>query len=113
MDNQFQRLNPDEVVSTSGKIMELSRTFKISELFDELNSMFESHFGSGDMQLLFDEGLDSEVLKLGATNWQTGKIRLSVEFSPVVDKISESSKLEANPQASPLEDIRQMVTEGS
>ncbi|NJN90572.1 MAG: hypothetical protein HC878_09525 [Leptolyngbyaceae cyanobacterium SL_5_14] len=40
--------------------------------------------------------MSCEVLKFGERNWQTGKIRVSIEFCPDVPK-------------SPLDDIRQTI----
>ncbi len=51
----------------------------------------------------FVNGLDGEVLKIGAKDWQKGKlrIRVTVEFCPDELKISEPE--------SPLDDLRQMI----
>ena len=51
----------------------------------------------------FENGLDGEVLKIGAKGWQKGKlkIRVSVEFYPDEPEISEPE--------SPLDDIRKMM----
>ncbi len=53
----------------------------------------------------FGNGLDGEVLKIGAKGWQKGKlrIRVSVEFCPDEPEISEPE--------SPLDDLRQMINQ--
>jgi hypothetical protein len=53
----------------------------------------------------FENGLDGEVLKIGAKGWRKGKlkIRVSVEFYPDEPEISEPE--------SPLDDIRQMMNQ--
>ena len=53
----------------------------------------------------FGNGLDGEVLKIGAKGWQKGKlkIRVTAEFYPDEPEISEPE--------SPLDDIRQMINQ--
>jgi hypothetical protein len=53
----------------------------------------------------FGNGLDGEVLKIGAKGWQKGKLRIkvSLEFHPDEPEISEPE--------SPLDDLRQMINQ--
>ncbi|MFB2882200.1 KGK domain-containing protein [Floridanema aerugineum] len=55
------------------------------------------------MQKLLGDGLDAEVLKIGAKGWQKGKIRVRVtlEFEPEEPEIIETE--------SPLDDLRRMM----
>jgi len=59
------------------------------------------------------EGLDCEILKIGAKGWQKGKIkiRVSVEFCPDKPEIEEAPEI-TEPE-SPLDDIRRMINEVS
>jgi hypothetical protein len=53
----------------------------------------------------FNEGKKCEILKLGSTEWQKGKVRLKVivEFCPEEPEVSEPE--------SPLDDLRQKLME--
>ncbi|OKH33931.1 hypothetical protein NIES2119_21800 [[Phormidium ambiguum] IAM M-71] len=58
-------------------------------------------------QKLLIDGLDAEILKIGAKGWQKGKIRVRVtlEFEP--------DEPETNEPESPLDDLRRMMNENS
>ncbi len=63
----------------------------------------------------FGDGIDCEVLKIGAKGWQKGKVKInlqvSLEFSPdepEVEEIPEITQLE-----SPLDDMRRMISQDS
>lgn len=57
----------------------------------------------------FTDGVDCEILKLGAEGWQKGKVRIklkvSLEFCPDEPEIAQPE--------SPLDDIRRMMKENS
>lgn len=55
----------------------------------------------------FGEGVNCEILKIGAKGWQKGKLRIRVtlEFCPDEPEISQPE--------SPLDDIRRMINEDS
>ncbi len=57
------------------------------------------------------DGVDCEILKIGAKGWQKGKIkiRVSVEFCPDEPEIEEAPQI-TEPE-SPLDDIRRMINE--
>jgi KGK domain len=59
------------------------------------------------------DGIDCEILKIGAKGWQKGKIkiRVNVEFCPDEPEIEEALKI-TEPE-SPLDDIRRMINEVS
>lgn len=68
----------------------------------------------------FRDGIDCEILKLGAKGWQKGKVKInlkvSLEFCPDesdVEETLESSQLVINQTKSPLDDIRQMMNGNS
>jgi len=57
------------------------------------------------------DGIDCEILKIGAKGWQKGKIRIrvSVEFIPDEPEIEQTP--ETTHPESPLDDIRRMINE--
>lgn len=64
----------------------------------------------------FDEGMDCEILKIGAKDWQKGKFRLKVtlEFipdEPEVEGRSANNEQKINEPESPLDDLRQMLNQ--
>ena len=58
-----------------------------------------------NMSNLLGDGLDSEILKIGAKGWQKGKLRIKVtiEFCPDQSEIPQPE--------SPLDDLRQMLNQ--
>jgi len=61
----------------------------------------------------FGEGIDCEILRVGANGWKKGKIKLklnvTIEFcpdEPKVEETSENNQLEISPPQLPLEDLR-------
>ena len=54
---------------------------------------------------LLDDGLYSEILKIGAKGWQKGKLRIkiTIEFCPDQSEIAQPE--------SPLDDLRQMLNQ--
>lgn len=66
----------------------------------------------------FGDGMNCEVLKINSKGWKKGKVRIrvSLEFcpdEPDVEEIPVSNQLEINQPESPLDDIRQMMNQGS
>ena len=61
--------------------------------------------GASATKTILEDGVDGEVLRIGAKGWQKGKwrIKVSLEFSPDEPEISEPE--------SPLDDIRQMMNQ--
>jgi hypothetical protein len=82
MYNRFEPLSHSEVVSVSAntfKLLNLSTTFKITELLESIKKCIESD--ALEIQL-FQEGIPCEVLKFNSQSWQKGKVRITVEFCP-------------------------------
>ena len=64
----------------------------------------------------FGEGIDCEILQLGSTNWQKGKvkIKLSVEFYAEEDlPINNSENIKITEPESPLDDLRRLINKSS
>ncbi|MEG3974268.1 KGK domain-containing protein [Microcoleus sp. herbarium8] len=67
-------------------------------------------------QKWFGEGIDCEILRVGAQGWQKGKIKLklnvTIEFcpdEPKVEETPENNQLEISPPESPLDDLRRQL----
>ncbi|MBE9201882.1 MULTISPECIES: KGK domain-containing protein [unclassified Nodularia (in: cyanobacteria)] len=97
MSNKFEHLNHNEVVSVKPETfnnLDVSQTFKVSDLLRAIMECVEAD--NTNEAPLYSKGLNCEVLKLGAMRWQTGKIRLCLEFCP-------------DEAESPLDDMRQQL----
>lgn len=88
MDNQFEPLMSGEVISVD-RPEEFSighKTFKAREFIEALKREFlKQNSGSlSEEQIgwLTDRGIECQALKFGASGWQKGKIRISLEFLP-------------------------------
>ena len=64
----------------------------------------------------FGQGIDCEILRVGAQGWKKGKIRLklnvTIEFSPdepEVEEIPEKNESETSQPESPLDDLRRQL----
>jgi len=96
------------------KLFYYTSTFRMDNFLAKIKQAF-SGVSEEELRSLFDEGVDCEILKPGAS-WQKGKIRLHLEFCSDALELSEipaDNALESSQPESPLADIRQMVTEGS
>ncbi|MGI8505169.1 MAG: KGK domain-containing protein [Hassallia sp.] len=112
----------DDVCSSSDnamfKVGKLRQTIKqafIGSIQKALNDVLKSavlEFYTHTKDWLGD-GIDCEILKIGAKGWQKGKIkiRVNVEFCPDEPEIEEA--LEITEPESPLDDIRRMINEVS
>lgn len=115
----LENCNDDDVLSNNGNLMFKIRRLKeaLKESFANeipnalettLRAKFISQFSFGT-HFWFEKDNDNsqfwEILRLGANNWQKGKlrVRVSVEFVP-----DEPENLE-----SPLDDIRKSINEDS
>lgn len=64
----------------------------------------------------FGDGIDCEILKIGAAGWQKGKVKINlnvtIEFCPDEPEVEEkraSNEQEISQPESPLDDIRLMI----
>ena len=55
--------------------------------------------------LWFNNGIDCEILKVGSTGWEKGKVRLKVSLEFIADELEEVKS------DSPLDDIRKTINE--
>jgi hypothetical protein len=94
--DNFNLLSRNEVLSVESaeisQYLDLPPTLRVAEFVEAIAQQLLSH----EEAHLFSKGMSCEVLKFGERNWQTGKIRVSIEFCPDVPK-------------SPLDDIRQTI----
>ncbi len=80
MEKQFERLERNEVICINEDNfgnLELSTTFKVLELLEVIQKYMSFQMPEAS---LFDEGVDCEILRLGARGWKKGKVRICVEF---------------------------------
>lgn len=109
MNNKFERLNFDEVISPNIGGLKLSQTFKVNELIGAV----KNQFADASRKLFEEDGLQLEVLRLDAKGWKKGKVRFSVEFcpdEPEIEEMTQSNSTEINQTSSPLDDIRQRMS---
>jgi len=128
MNKQVKLLESNEVVTVKNyyQIAILHSTFRVGELTEalmqDLSIFVTADYEGKQKECLkkgwFEEGIDCEVLKLGAKDWQKGKIkiRVSLEFcpnEPDVEETSANRQPEISKSESPLDDIRQMMNGNS
>jgi hypothetical protein len=85
MPDRFKPLNDDEVLFIqSGRILMANPTFKVGELLDALAQAISDREQdwSEDQEGWFSEGADCEALRLNASGWQRGQVRIRIEFAP-------------------------------
>ncbi|MEY3870972.1 MAG: hypothetical protein RLZZ338_4866 [Cyanobacteriota bacterium] len=84
-----------------------SLTVKIDDKFLRNGNVWE-------YEKLFEPGIDSEILKLGAKEWKKGKAKLKISFEFYLeddenDDDSTMSQSEINQSKSPLDDLREQL----
>ncbi|NEP40966.1 MAG: hypothetical protein F6K35_17750 [Okeania sp. SIO2H7] len=115
MDDKFEALKPDEVVSLGkdwkqyGDMFYLPPTFKSRELHNGVVKCLEAVLGKNfkeTREKLFNDGLDGEVLTFGANGWQKGTIRfrVTVEFCPEETEEVETEKTQETEQSETSEE---------
>ncbi|MCC3414096.1 MULTISPECIES: KGK domain-containing protein [unclassified Microcoleus] len=75
---------------------------------------YNSQLNCYEEQKWFGDGIDCEILKIGAKGWQKGKvkIRVIVEFctdEPEVEETPENNNSETSKPESPLDDLRRQL----
>lgn len=111
----LQKCNDDDVMSFNDTLCKV-RKFRsaVNHAFtdphrvkDSLSFAFSEYSVPISASSLLNEGIDCEVLNLGAKTWQKGKIKIkvTVEFCP-----NEPATIQLE---SPLDDIRQIVNGNS
>lgn len=112
MNNKFEPLNPDEVISPTIGGLSLPTTFKVKELIQ----VVKKNMSGASTSLFENGGLELEVLRLDAKGWRKGKVRFSLEFcpdEPDIEETLENSQSVTNYSESPLDEIRRMMNEDS
>lgn len=131
----LQNCGEDDVLSRKGQMWKLGSlkdglrsVFSESKLGEEICKTFNINLGSkyveerGKSRSIpihndqwFRDGIDCEVLKIGAKGWQKGKVKIklqvSLEFYPDEPEIEEIAV--SNETESPLDDIRRMIKQDS
>lgn len=88
--------------------------FKIIQFILSMESFLKNSFGETIVKKWLNEGIDSELLKVGAKSWQKGKIKLrfNLEFIPDEPELEETSTnetVEIDLVTSSLDEIRQKI----
>lgn len=131
----LQNCGEDDVLSYQGKMWKLGsikdglrNVFPESKLGQHICLQFKMDLGSRyvnengksrEIPISYEEwfldGIDCEVLKIGAKGWQKGKVKIhlqvSLEFYPDEPEIEEIAV--SNETESPLDDIRRMIKQDS
>ncbi|NES04447.1 MAG: hypothetical protein F6K22_17395 [Okeania sp. SIO2F4] len=133
MENQYEPLETGEVIQV--EFSPVPETLGLSSYFtvlfldtDHFATIVQDNLDVSDeiKEQIFEEGVDCKVLKYGAKEWQSGKIKVkvTVEFCPdepeekIEEKASSQSENEAEnsgdnnseyleTEVSPLDDLRQ------
>lgn len=104
---------------------EVEALFKKPKLGQELSSSFNSQTIRIDVpgkhyEKWLSDGINCEILKIGAKGWQKGKVRIKLNIGlefcpdePVIEETQLISKPEINQSESSLDDIRQMMKDDS
>ncbi|MBE9190258.1 hypothetical protein IQ230_07775 [Gloeocapsopsis crepidinum LEGE 06123] len=93
--------------------------FKLSQLKTQIKLLLRKYIGYHSEEKekkWFEDGVDCEILKVGAKNWQKGKIKLTVklDFIPEeieTEEISTNRIAQQNLAETSLEDIRQKINQ--
>lgn len=131
----LQNCGEDDVLSCKGRMWKLSSLknglqslFCEYKLGEEICKTFNIDLGTDlvnqngkyrnipiSKDKWFRDGIDCEVLKIGAKGWQKGKVKInlqvSLEFCPDEPEVEETSL--SNEPESPLDDIRRMINQDS
>ncbi|WP_293124791.1 KGK domain-containing protein [Microcoleus sp. bin38.metabat.b11b12b14.051] len=88
----------------------------LSEQKLDIGLDYDKNKGSYLYQQWFREGIDCEILRVGAQGWQKGKMKLklnvTIEFcpdEPEVEEIPENNESETSQPESPLDDLRRQL----
>lgn len=94
----------DDVISLKKKVNNLPQTFKVAELVHDLWRRWAKN---NDEKLITSEGLDCQILKPNGRGWETGKLRVVIEFCPdVPEMIAELATEQRVGTDSPLDALR-------
>lgn len=107
MIDKFKVINQDDVVSVdpSNKAIVDNSTFRIAELAKQAKKNLLWGKPETVQTKWTTEGVECEILQLGTTSWQKGKVRLRIDLEFCPDELDESQL------DSPLDDLRQIITE--
>ncbi len=144
MEDKFSMQNcaDDDVLSFGSAMFKVDKLRQeVSNLLNEykLGEQLSKSFSSQNLQInvgqgqanrnyaalyerWFGNGIDCEILRLGAEGWKKGKVRMklqvSIEFCPDEPEVEETQASEAAQASneiiqpeSPLDDLRQMINQ--
>ncbi len=126
MAKKFYSLESNEVISagTAYHIAMKNRTCTVQEFVESIADALQHYSGynistinwNSNRRLWFtEEGVKGGALRFGEKGWQSGRLRLSIEFCPDEPEVEtrEMPLLEASvePVDSPLDEIRRLAGE--
>jgi hypothetical protein len=130
MEEEFLPLDPDEVISTEPDytIAVKHQTCTTREFLSAIASALQHYSSYGGSLITWnakrrlwfmDEGIEGRALRFSEKGWQSGRLRLSIEFCPdepepeLEAETPELPLLEASiePADSPLDEIRRLAEE--
>jgi hypothetical protein len=130
MEEVFFPLDLEEVISTNSKhtIAVRHGTSTVAEFLHGISRYLQQYSTYRDVpiswddnrqQWFTDEGVEGRALQFGEKGWQSGRLRLSIEFCPdepepeLEAETPELPLLEASiePTDSPLDEIRRLAEE--
>ncbi|HEY9853496.1 MAG TPA: KGK domain-containing protein [Leptolyngbyaceae cyanobacterium] len=114
----LQKCGNDDVIQFKNNIYKLGQVKTSIEYSfinkDVIPSVFSSYLSQNkvfmeipDVKLMFEQGLDAEILRIGAKGWEKGKLKIKVtlEFEPDETEIKQPE--------SPLDDLRQILNQNN
>jgi KGK domain len=59
----------------------------------------------------FHQGMDCEILNLGAKSWKKGKVKIKISVEFYLEDETDNNALEISEPESPLDDLRRMMNQ--
>jgi KGK domain len=95
----------DVIHIPTSEVLGLSSTFKVDELINHIREIANEKFNYQKLYIFDSNGCSCNILRQSNTGWQTGKIRISVEF---IVEVEDENSLNSQTENSPLDEIRQL-----
>lgn len=107
-----ENLNDEDVVQTEANILISHTVFTCGQFLESLRnplSIYKSHFASYGW---VGDGVPCKILRCkgNTEGWQSGRVRIVLEFIPDPVESESDSSITDNCSVSPLEEIRQMIS---
>jgi KGK domain len=101
----------DVVHDSTSNVLGLSSTFKVDELINHIREIAYGKFNDENLCIFDATGYACKILQvnnIGNAGWQTGKIRISIEFlTEGKEEETRENIIASDAESSPLDEIRQ------